>query len=93
MKLKILSWDVKGANDGEIKKFKPVIRTQKTYQICLLETKVQMVRSPGVRRFLDWGAMEAQGVLGGILVFWDNRGLELLDMEGGGWRVLHLLPI
>lgn len=67
MKLKIFSWNVKGANDGEKGKLiKSVIRMQKVDLICLLETKVQevslqMVRSLGIGRFLDWGAMEAQG--------------------------------
>ncbi|RVX14382.1 hypothetical protein CK203_017346 [Vitis vinifera] len=56
-----------GANDGEKGKLiKSVIRMQKVDLICLLETKVQevslqMVRSLGIGRFLDWGAMEAQG--------------------------------
>ena len=38
------------------------------------ETKIQsmnkgIVRSLGVGRFLDWGAVDAEGTRGGILVF------------------------
>ena len=52
------------------------------------ETKIQsmnkgIVRSLGVGRFLDWGAVEAEGTGGGILVFWDKRVLELVDMAFG----------
>ncbi|RVW77204.1 hypothetical protein CK203_043344 [Vitis vinifera] len=53
-----------------------------------LEMKIQtmskgVVRSLGFGRFLDWGAMGAQGSAGGILVCWDKRSLELLEMEVG----------
>ena len=59
---------------------------------CLQQTKVQemsfqVVRSLGVGRFLEWGAMEARGSVGGIVVFWDNRMLELLEMEMGAFSV------
>lgn len=60
--------------------------------LCLQETKVQqmttcLVRSLGVGRCLDWGAMYVRGQLGGMLVFWDNRVLELMDMELGAFSV------
>ena len=42
-----------------------------------------VVRSLGVRRFLDWGALNARGAAGGVLVFWDKRVLELEGMEVG----------
>lgn len=32
-----------------------------------------MVRSLGVGRFLEWGALDARGATGGVVVFWDNR--------------------
>ena len=87
MKVKILSLNVKGANDRDKKKvIKALIRSQKADLICLKETKIQsmnkgIVRSLGVGRFLDWGAMDAEGTAGGILVLWDKRVLELVDME------------
>ncbi|RVW40784.1 hypothetical protein CK203_080718 [Vitis vinifera] len=40
-----------------------------------------MVRSLGSGRFLDWGALDAQGAAGGILICWDKRTLEILEME------------
>ncbi|XP_010650408.1 uncharacterized protein LOC104879402 [Vitis vinifera] len=42
-----------------------------------------IVRSLGVGRFLDWGAVDSRGAVGGIVVIWDNRMLELVDMQKG----------
>ena len=45
-----------------------------------------LVRSLGMGRCLEWGAMEARGQSGGILVFWGNQVLDLIEMEkGSGW--------
>ncbi|RVX18958.1 Transposon TX1 uncharacterized 149 kDa protein [Vitis vinifera] len=46
-----------------------------------------MVRSLGSGRFLDWGALEAQGTAGGILICWDKRTLEILEMEMGQFTI------
>ena len=56
--------------------------------VCLQETKIKemttgLVRSLGVRRHLDWRAINSRGAVGGILVFWDNRIVELVDWEEG----------
>ena len=56
--------------------------------ICLQETKIKemttgLVRSLGVRRHLDWRAINSRGTAGGILVFWDNKLVELGDLEEG----------
>lgn len=32
-------------------------------------------------RFLEWGALNSQVMVGGVLVFWDNRVLKLTGME------------
>ena len=46
-----------------------------------------IVHSLRVGRFLDSGAANAEGASGGILVFWDNRSLELVDLEVGLFSV------
>ena len=46
-----------------------------------------VVCSLGTGRFLEWGAVNARGVAGGILVFWDNKVLELVDMELGLYSI------
>ena len=71
MKVKILSWNVRAANDWDKKKvIKALIRSQKANLVCLQETKIRsmnigIVHSLGVGRFLDWGAMVAEGVAWG----------------------------
>ena len=85
MKLKVLSWNVRGANDSSKRKIiKTFIRNQKVDLLCIQETKIQpmlegVVRSLGSGRFLDWRALEADGAVEGILICWDKRSLEILD--------------
>ncbi|KAJ9691417.1 hypothetical protein PVL29_013560 [Vitis rotundifolia] len=93
MKLKILCWNVRGANDSSKRKLiKALVRSQKVDLICIQETKIQLmsegvVRSIGVGRFLDWRALDASGSAGGILICWDKRLLELLEWEEGQFSV------
>ncbi|RVW93551.1 hypothetical protein CK203_028813 [Vitis vinifera] len=52
------------------------------------ETKIQamsdsIARSICSGRFLDWKAVNAEGVSGGILICWDRRSLDILDWEEG----------
>ena len=89
MKIKILSWNVRGANDRDKKKvIKALIRSQKADLVCLQETKIKsmnigIVCSLGVASFLDRGVMDVEGAAGGIIVLWDKRVLEIIDMELG----------
>ena len=89
MKLRILSWNVRGANDCEKRKvIKVLIKGQKVDLVCLQETKMQemskmIVRSLDMGRCLDWKVLNSKGVSGGVLVFWDKRVLQLLDTKVG----------
>ena len=93
MRIKIFCWNVRGLNDREKRKLiKGVVRNQKPDLVCLLETKVkdismQMVKSVGVGRFLNWASVDARGAAGGLLLFWDNRVLENLEVESGGYSI------
>ena len=75
MKLKIVSWNVRGAKYRDRRKvLKASLRTQKADLFCLQENKIQsmssgLVRSLGVGRFLNWGSMDVEGVSSDILVF------------------------
>ena len=56
------------------KLLKSVVRSQKADLVCLIETKMQemslkVVKSLGVGKSLDWGAVDAKGEFGGILIF------------------------
>ena len=70
MKIKIISWNVRGVNDSDKRKvIKNLIRSNKADLVCLQETKVQemkidMVRSLGVGRFLSWTVLNAEGPRG-----------------------------
>ena len=78
MKLKLLSWNVRGANNLDKRKIiSNFVRSQRVDLVCVQETKIQdlsnaCARSFGVGRFHDWKALEAEGAAGGILLFWDK---------------------
>ena len=75
MKLRILSLNVRGANDSDKRKvIKASIKAQNVDLVYLQETKMQemskrIVRSLGVGRCLDWGVVNSKGASGGVLVF------------------------
>ena len=85
MKLKLLCWNVRGANDSSKRKLiMAFVRNQKVDLLCIQETKIQLmsegvVRSIGAGRFLDWRALDAFSSAGGIMICWDKRSLEILD--------------
>ena len=55
MKIKILSWNVRGVNDRSKRKLiKVLIRSQKVDSVCLQETKMTEM-SLGAVRSLGWG--------------------------------------
>ena len=93
MKIRLLSWTVRGANGSAKRKvIKVVIRSQREDLFCPQETKIQamsegLVRSLGTGRFLDQGALDAYGFAGGLLICWDKRTLEVLEMEVGNFSI------
>ncbi|RVX23154.1 hypothetical protein CK203_000908 [Vitis vinifera] len=57
-----------------------------------LECNVRgVVRSLGTGRFLDWGALDAYGTTGELLICWDKRTLEVLEMEVGNFSISYRL--
>ena len=46
-----------------------------------------LVRSLGVGRNLEWRAVNSRGATRGILVFWDNRLVELVGWEEGVFSI------
>ena len=89
MKLKVLIWNVRGANDSSKRKIiKSFIRNQRVDLICVQETKIQamsegLVRNLGSGRFLDWRALNTEEAAGGILICCYKRALDILDWEEG----------
>ena len=75
---------------------KVVIRSQRVDLFYLQETKIQamiegLVRSLGIGRFLDWGTLDAHGSTGGLLICWDKRTLEVLEMEVANFSISYRL--
>ena len=93
MKLKLFSWNVRGANNSEkMNIIRNFIRSQRVDLVCLQETKFQKIsaadaRSLGVGRLAEWRVVEAEGTAGGIFVFWDKRKLEVMEVETGHFSV------
>ena len=96
MKIKILSWNVRGANAPHKRKvIKNFLRIYRADLVCLQETKVQemtveLVRSLGAGRCLNWKVLNAEGSAGGILVLWDNTRISLVDSVVGSFSVTCL---
>ena len=91
MKLKIISWNVRGLNNPEKHLVvKNLLRDWKCDVVCLLETKLgamdrSVVGSLWICPHLDWVALDADHTSGGILVMWDRRVLEKVGMFRGLW--------
>ena len=74
------------------KVIKNFLRSYRADLVCLQETKVQemtidLVRSLGVGRCLNWKALNAEGSAGGILLLWDNSRISLVDSVVGSFSV------
>ena len=89
MTVKIISWNVRGANDPNRRKIiRNFIRNQRVDLVYLQETKIQemttvVARSLGVCRLSDWTALNAEGSAGGIILLWDKKVMELVNFEIG----------
>ena len=99
MRVKIMSWNVRGANDLDRRKIiRNVIRIHRANLVCFQDTKIQkmttvVARSLGVGRNYDWRALDAEGTAGGILLFWDKKIMELVDSEIGLFSISCLFKM
>ena len=75
MKLKIMSWNVRGINDvAKRSLIRAFIKSQRVDLVFLQETKLReisrgLIRSLGVGSHLEWTAVKAEGASGGIFFF------------------------
>ncbi|XP_070017179.1 uncharacterized protein [Nicotiana sylvestris] len=79
MKIKVISWNVRGLND---KKKREIIKSQvqnwRADIICMQETKVEgdikeIVNQIWGGRWVSYASLKASGTRGGILLLWDCR--------------------
>ena len=93
MKIRLFSWNVRGANNCDKRKvIKALIKKNKVDLVYLQETKIQemsrsLIRSLRVKRFLEWGVVDSKGVGDGIVVLWDNKVLKLVDLQKGVFSI------
>jgi exonuclease III len=93
MKPRILSWNVRGLNKREKRlRISNLLRDWKAYIICFQETKVHGISSSFVRSLwgcnhVDWCCLDSSGASGGILIMWDNRVVEKVDVCLGNFTL------
>ncbi|KAL4651732.1 hypothetical protein ACB092_01G182200 [Castanea dentata] len=87
MTLRLLSWNVRGLNNP---------RKRECDIVCFQETKVSSIDVAFVRSlwgspFIDWAVLDAMQSSGGVLLIWDKRVFEKLDVIVGQFSVSILL--
>ncbi|KAM3730327.1 hypothetical protein ACB098_12G079000 [Castanea mollissima] len=97
MKLKILSWNVRGLNNFHKREVvKNLLKELKGDVICLQEIKLDSTNSTIVKSlwgnpFVDWAALDAIHTAGGFWLAWDRRVFEKVDYFVGRFSVSVLL--
>ena len=93
MKLKMVSWNVRGLNDLPKRLVvRNLLREWNCNIVCLQETKLasmdrQLVCSVWSCPYVDWVALDVDQTVGGVLMTWDRRALEKLEVMGGHFSV------
>ena len=93
MKLRIISWNVRGLNDrgkrevvsGALSRWRPDI-------VCLQETKLgtldrELAQSIWGGRWEEWCCLDSVGASGGVVLMWDSRVVEKMDVLVGRWSL------
>ena len=97
MTLRLLSWNVRGLNNPWKREVcKNLLKDWKCDIVCLQETKVSSIDMVFVRSlwgspFIDWAVLDAVQSSGGVLLIWDKRVFEQLDIFVGQFSVSVLL--
>ena len=85
MKLRIVSWNVRGLNNPRKREVvKNLLRGWKCDVVCLQETKLATVDLAIIRSLwgimhVGWEVLNAVHTAGGILLMWDKRAVEKID--------------
>ena len=71
---------------------KSIVRKHKPDLVCFQETKMKemrdrFVRSLGAGNNLGWVSLDTRGMAGGVLLIWDKRILEGLEIEVGSFSI------
>ncbi|KAL4625272.1 hypothetical protein ACB092_05G013600 [Castanea dentata] len=97
MTLRLLSWNVRGLNNPRKREVcKNLLKEWKCDFVCIQETKVSSIDGAFVRSlwgspYTDWAVLDAVQSSGGVLLIWDKRVVEKLDVIVGQFSVSVLL--
>ncbi|XP_075674996.1 uncharacterized protein LOC142644224 [Castanea sativa] len=86
MTLRLLSWNVRGLNNPRKREVcKNLLKEWKCDFVCLQETKVSSIEGVFVQSlwgspFTDWFVLDTVQSSGGVLLIWDKRVFEKLDV-------------
>jgi hypothetical protein len=93
MKHKILSWNVRGLNEGKKRlRVKRLLSQWKVDIVCLQETKLELI-TPGLVQslwscpYVEWSHVASVGASGGILLMWDRRVVTKVEVCQGNFVV------
>jgi hypothetical protein len=91
MNFNILTWNVRGLNEGRKRlKIRNLLSQWKVDIVCLQETKLKLVSNQLVHSlwrcpYKEWCHVDSIGASGGILLMWDRRVVTKLDMCLGNY--------
>ncbi|CAN4078998.1 unnamed protein product [Withania somnifera] len=93
MKVKLVSWNVRGLNSRDKRRFvKSQIFNWKADIVCLQESKLEreiqyMIKEIWGGRWVKYACLQASGTKGGILMIWDSRSCRCEVLEVGSYTL------
>ena len=93
MNLNLLSWNVRGLNDRvKMSRICNLLYLWKADVVCLQETKLMAVTQGLIRslwrcRYVDWLSLDSVRAFGGIILMWDKRVVDRVDVAIGNFSV------
>ena len=91
MKHRILSWNMRGLNEGFKRlRVRRLLSQWKVDIVCLRETKLEMISTSLVQSlwrcpYAEWCYVASIGASGGILLMWDRRVVSKVDVCVGNF--------
>jgi hypothetical protein len=93
MKHKILTWNVRGLNEGKKRlRVRRLLSQWKVDIVCLQETKLDLITLDLVQSiwrcpYVEWSYVASNGASGGILLMWDRRVVSKVEVCHGSYVV------
>ncbi|XP_059310209.1 uncharacterized protein LOC132061397 [Lycium ferocissimum] len=97
MKIKVLSWNVRGLNEISGRTtVESLIQKWKADIVCLQETKIEdwsisWIRQIWGNNWVEWVELQSPGRSGGIIVMWDKRQWSIREVQRGCYTISCML--